>query len=474
MEWAPFPRRHIAQTNSEDDCLYLNVWQPLLEEDGGTECGVCGRPPLLPAVVVLHGGRFQYGGRRGDRTPSTTGSTWPPTWRAVVVVPAYRVGAFGFLNAALQHDEAPGNVGIRDQIVALQWVRDNIHLFGASPFQVTLLGHEAGAASVGYHLLSNRSAAYFQRAMMMAGSPYAPYPENSGSAAERNVRALARELRCPDSSARRAAIDCLKSRSVRATLEAADGAGIEFGPSYLSPETVTHEHKTLENAVVPEKNPNMRARFRPLDFMAGYTSNEGAPYVLEMLRRSRLHFNDETSGREVLGLLEDWLRRHGMAEPREVLDFYGLRAPQFANMKGVNVLESLDELLGDMHVYCPVNFMVAEAAALGSREFPSFWTSSTHPALVGAIQDEYGLDHSELHFSKYMADMFAGFVWNGEPPPESNWTRWETFHRGPLVFGGSENSSYAKAAVMPHETNCAFWKAFLYRQAASVATTTMP
>ncbi|KAL3219394.1 hypothetical protein MRX96_030413 [Rhipicephalus microplus] len=242
VEWTPFPRRPIAQTNSEDDCLYLNVWQPLLEEDGGTECGVCGRPPLLPAVVVLHGGRFQYGGG----------------------------GAFGFLNAALQHDEAPGNVGIRDQIVALQWVHDNIHLFGASPFQVTLVGHEAGAASVGYHLLSNRSAAYFQRAVMMAGSPYSPYPENSGKAADRNVRALARELRCPDSSARRAAIECLKSRSVRATLEAADGAGIEFGPSYLSPQTaVAPEHKMLENAVVPEKNPNMRARFRPPGFHRG-------------------------------------------------------------------------------------------------------------------------------------------------------------------------------------------------------------
>ncbi|KAH7961991.1 hypothetical protein HPB52_013884 [Rhipicephalus sanguineus] len=249
----------------------------------------------------------------------------------------------------------------------------------------------------------------------------------------------------------------------------------------------------LENAVVPEKDINMHARFRPLDFIAGYTSNEGVPYVLEMLRRSQLHFNDETSGWEVLELLADWLRRHGVAEPREVLDFYGLHAPQFANTKGVNVLESLDELLGDMHVYCPVNLMVEEAAALGSRVFtyefahlpyyrwwahwkgvPQLLDFIYASGLVGAIQDEYGLDHRELQFSQHMADMFAGFVWNGEPPPESNWTRWETFHRGPIVFAGSENRSYAKAAVMPHETNCAFWKAFLYRQATSMATTTMP
>ncbi|XP_037562201.2 acetylcholinesterase [Dermacentor silvarum] len=434
LEWAPFPRRHIAQTNSEDDCLYLNVWQPLLEEkDGGSaECGVCGHPPLLPAVVVLHGGRFQYGGGGGPYT-------------------------------------------------FYDW-------------QVTLLGHEAGAASVGYHLLSNRSAAYFQRAVMMAGSPYAPYPDNSGNAAERNVRALARELRCPDSSAGRAAVDCLRSRSVRATLEAADGAGIEFGPSYLSPQTaITHEHQLVENAVVPEKPPNMRARFRPLDFIAGYTSNEGAPYVLEMLRRSRLHFGDETSGQDVLGPLADWLRRHGVPEPREVLDFYGLNAQQFAAARGVHVLAALDELLGDMHVYCPVNFMVEEAAALGSRVFTyefahlpyyRWWTRWKGvpqlldliyaSGLVRAIQDEYGLDHRELRFSQYIADMFAGFVWNGEPPPETNWTRWETFHRGPLVFVGSENSSYAKAASMPHETNCAFWRMFLHPPVTSAATTMRP
>ncbi|XP_065304473.1 acetylcholinesterase-like isoform X3 [Dermacentor albipictus] len=487
-----FTRLGCPQTNSEDDCLYLNVWQPLLEEeeDGGNAgCGICGRPPLLPAVVVLHGGRFQYGGGGGPYT-FYDGKYLAAAWRAVVVVPGYRVGAFGFLNAALQPDEAPGNVGIRDQMVALQWVHDNIHRFGASPFQVTLLGHEAGAASVGYHLLSNRSTVYFQRAVMMAGSPYAPYPDNSGSAAERNVRALARELRCPDASAGRAAVDCLRSRSVRATLEAADGAGIEFGPSFLSPQTVMHEHQLVENAVVPEKPPNMRARFRPLDFIAGYTSNEGAPYVVEMLRRSRLHFSDETSGRDVLGPLVDWLRRHGVPEPHKVLDFYRLHAQKFAAARGVSVLASLGELLGDMHVYCPVNFMVEEAAALGSRVFTYEFTHLPYyrwwtrwkgvpqlldliyaSGLVRAIQDEYGLDHRELRFSQYMANMFAGFVWNGEPPPATNWTRWETFHRGPLVFAGSENSSYTKAASMPHETNCAFWRTFLHPQVTSAATT---
>lgn len=50
-----------------------------------------------------------------------------------------------------------GNVGLKDQILALEWVRDNIKYFGGDPKKVTIFGNEAGAASVVYHLLSNQS-----------------------------------------------------------------------------------------------------------------------------------------------------------------------------------------------------------------------------------------------------------------------------------------------------------------------------
>ncbi|KAK8786867.1 hypothetical protein V5799_023352, partial [Amblyomma americanum] len=285
LDWTPFPRRPIEQTNSEDDCLYLNVWQPLDDREDYS-CDACSRPPL-PAVVVLHGGLFQYGGGGGPYA-FYDGKYLAAAWNAVVVVPAYRVGVFGFLNAALP--EAPGNVGIRDQIAALQ----------------------------------------------------------------------------------------------------------------------------------------------PLDLVAGYTRNEGAPYVLEMLRHSRLHFNDETRGGDVLASLVDWLQRHGVREPNEVLDFYGLRAPEFAAKSGTDVLVPLEELLGDMHVYCPVNYMVEEATALGSRVFayefaqlpyyrwwarwqgvPQLLDLVYASGLVRAIQHEYGLDHKELVFSQDMAAAFAAFVWNG-------------------------------------------------------------
>lgn len=57
--------------------------------------------------------------------------------KVVVVSMNYRVGAFGFL-ALHGSSEAPGNVGLLDQRMALQWIQDNIHIFGGNPKQVMI------------------------------------------------------------------------------------------------------------------------------------------------------------------------------------------------------------------------------------------------------------------------------------------------------------------------------------------------
>lgn len=54
----------------------------------------------------------------------------------IVVSMNYRIGALGFLTLH-GSSEAPGNVGLLDQRMALQWVQDNIHLFGGNPKQVS-------------------------------------------------------------------------------------------------------------------------------------------------------------------------------------------------------------------------------------------------------------------------------------------------------------------------------------------------
>ena len=56
-----------------------------------------------------------------------------------------------------------GNLGLRDQQLALQWVSDNIDRVGGDPNNITVIGHLAGAASAMYHLISERSRMYIQR-----------------------------------------------------------------------------------------------------------------------------------------------------------------------------------------------------------------------------------------------------------------------------------------------------------------------
>ncbi|VEL10387.1 unnamed protein product [Protopolystoma xenopodis] len=80
----------------------------------------------------------------------------------------YRLGPFGFLY--LQRDEAPGNMGLWDQRLAMKWVSDNIAAFGGDPERITLFGESAGAVSVSSHVLSPWSHAFFTNAMMQSGS----------------------------------------------------------------------------------------------------------------------------------------------------------------------------------------------------------------------------------------------------------------------------------------------------------------
>lgn len=58
----------------------------------------------------------------------------------------------GFLNMNIP--ECPGNVGMKDQVMVLQWVKENIKMYGGNPDNVTIFGSSAGAAAVNFHMIS--------------------------------------------------------------------------------------------------------------------------------------------------------------------------------------------------------------------------------------------------------------------------------------------------------------------------------
>lgn len=144
-----------------EDCLILNVYTPLPTY-----------PHPLPVMVFIHGGGF----RDGSVSPLIYGPDYLIRHGVILVTLNYRLEVLGFL--CLGTKEAPGNAGLKDQVAALRWVKENIKAFGGDPDNITIFGESAGSASVGYHLVSPMSKGLFQRAIMQSGSAISPWSMN--------------------------------------------------------------------------------------------------------------------------------------------------------------------------------------------------------------------------------------------------------------------------------------------------------
>jgi para-nitrobenzyl esterase len=100
----------------------------------------------------------------------------------VVVTINYRLGALGFLNhPELRARGIDANLGIRDQICALEWVRENIAAFGGDPSNVTIFGESAGGMSVGTLLAAPAARGLFHRAILQSGAMHHVASEASGA-----------------------------------------------------------------------------------------------------------------------------------------------------------------------------------------------------------------------------------------------------------------------------------------------------
>ena len=149
----------------DENCLTLNIWTPALDK---SDC---------PVVVWIHGGAFVSG---AGSLPWYNGAKLAGDHNLVVVSVNYRLGALGFL----YHPEvSAGNLGLRDQVAALEWVKSQIAVFGGASDNVTLMGQSAGAISA-YALLANTHARdLFQRVILQSGRFSSFETPESGSAA---------------------------------------------------------------------------------------------------------------------------------------------------------------------------------------------------------------------------------------------------------------------------------------------------
>jgi para-nitrobenzyl esterase len=160
----------------DEACLTLTVWAPSTVPAGG-----------LPVMVWIPGGAFVYG---AGQLQLYNGSRLAANGNVVVVNVTYRLGVFGGFELS---DLGPGfddNLCLRDQLAALEWVRDNIAGFGGDPGRVTVFGESAGATSVLALLASPASRGLFTRAI--AQSPALPLIADRATRAAQARRFLER------------------------------------------------------------------------------------------------------------------------------------------------------------------------------------------------------------------------------------------------------------------------------------------
>ncbi|XP_031627086.1 esterase B1-like [Contarinia nasturtii] len=139
-------------TTKSENCLFLNVYVP----DGGSK--------KKTVLVFIHGGSFTEGS--GDNLYYGPDFLIDPD--NVLVTINYRLGIFGFLN--LGFEPYTGNMGLKDQQMALKWIYENIENFGGNKEEILLFGESAGAASVNYQMLNEESRKYFQRALLLSST----------------------------------------------------------------------------------------------------------------------------------------------------------------------------------------------------------------------------------------------------------------------------------------------------------------
>lgn len=204
-----------------DDFLALNIWAP------------ADAAPGKPVMVFIHGGGFVLGSKD---VAVQDGSAFARDGVICVAV-NYRLGVEGFLPIP----GIPTNLGLRDQIAGLEWVRDNIAAFGGDPANVTVFGESAGAMSVADLVASPLAKGLFRRAIIQSG--HGGMTRDLG-VAQRLVKKMAKLLGVtPDatgfaSKSQDEALDALEKISqptARIDLRDAEGREPVFGISRFVP-----------------------------------------------------------------------------------------------------------------------------------------------------------------------------------------------------------------------------------------------
>jgi len=413
-----------------EDCLKLNIWTP------GTDTA------RRPVMLWLHGGGFITG---GAARPLYDGSYLATCGDVVVVTINYRLGVLGFLTHPSLTDEAggaAGNWGLLDQIAALEWVRDNIELFGGDPDNVTIFGESAGGTSVGLLMAAPGARGLFKRAISQSGPPLTHSFEHAVDYAEKLFKKLGCEVG-DVKKLREIDVDTIlqaqiANRKQFDTWPAVDGVVIPQWPMDAVDEGLTEG----------------------VELMAGCNRDEAKLFLLFDPRRNKL---DEANLLRRLEKALPGMHSSGQSNGARVLEVY--REARTGRGESVDPWQIWCSIHSDRMMREPI-LRFAQSHSSGGRkcyvylftwESPNKDLGSCHalelPFMFGTLRSVRGIDKfagkgpESDRLSELMQDAWPAFAKGGDPATEATgpWPGYDTEKRATMILGteyGIQNAPY--------------------------------
>ncbi|CAI7579379.1 unnamed protein product [Penicillium crustosum] len=292
-------------TNISENCLSLRIARP-----PGTR-----KDAKLPVAVWIHGGGHALGSASDilyepDGLVKLAASDGLPL---VYVGINYRLGLFGFATSEALIERRDTNAGLRDQRAALEWVRDNIELFGGDPNRVTVIGQSVGASDIGLQLTAfgGDQDVPFQQAVMMSGGPNLNFNSQPDLVAS-NTAAISQQVGCGDGKDLQT-LECLRGvpfeQLTNLSVTASRAARPPFGEAYFYP--------TIDNDFIQDR-PSQLTRAgkftKGIPIIASWVTNDGAWYALPTT----------ATDHEVLGSFGLWLHKLSESTKEKLLHLYPL------------------------------------------------------------------------------------------------------------------------------------------------------
>lgn len=190
----------------------------------------------------------------------------------VLVTVNYRLGSLGFLSFG--DDVLPGNNGMKDQVIALRFIKENIVAYGGDPNNVVIMGYSAGSTSVALHMISPMSKGLFHKAIAMSASPTSvyKYPTDQKEIAIKQAKLL----KCPSGSSIEI-VECLRklpAQDIASGFWSFQEVGIDpiliWSPVIENGNSTKGESFLVSDPTVEFKNGN----YQKVPFMTGVTALE--------------------------------------------------------------------------------------------------------------------------------------------------------------------------------------------------------